>query len=315
MALFDRLRRIAGIATEQDIAQMLASRDAMHRSSDPCDRFGAAFGDFVHHLDAREARAQSKIIRDSNVAWPAAPQLRWEAAARIGREYGKELVTKRLAEVNEAELARAVNAQALGEAVAEMRTRTFNPKATTSIEDVVKDKAREITHHVHAFLSHGRIAEFNARALTNALLDLPNLAIEARLAEDVAEFLPGPKSRDRGAWLKDAHRTRLAMAQTGLLSAQATVRAAREANTMTRLRIGAIAGFDRAEAEASGPEERRALLEAAKRRIFVLAYGSLEAQPDASIKDTLLRDNPRTGKDSAPANLEMHEAAPGLEVS
>lgn len=293
MGFFDPLRRAVGIATREEVADAYANRKPMMASQDPCDRFGAAFADFLQHLDARQANAQSRIVRNSGIEWPSAPHLRWDAAARIGREYGKELITKRLASLNDAALARAVNAHALGEAVTEMGERTYNPNAKTSIEDVVKDKARDLTHCVHAFLSFGRIAEFNARAQANALLFTPNDLLEGRLAQDVAEFLPGPDGQERGEWLMEAHRTRLAMAQTGLLGAEATVAAAIEARGIVQLRIGAIAAIDRRAAEEAGPSERVKMLEAAKRKIFLLAYGSVHPGTDSRIKDSVLLESPR----------------------
>ncbi len=274
-------------------ANVGSPRSAMMRSQDPCDRFAVAFADLLEHLDVRQANAQSRIIRNSDIAWPTAPHLRWQAAARIGRQYGQELITKRLVSVNDPALAQAVNAYALGEAVAEIGARTYNPGAKTSIEDVVRDKAREFCNCVNAFISIGRVAEFNARALTNALLETPNEALEMRLARDVAEFLPGPKGHDRGEWLMEALRTRFAMVHTGLLSPRATVEAAVEAHRLTQLRIGAMATIDHEAAAKADPAERARMLEAAKRKIFLLAYGSVTPPADSSLKDSLLIEGQR----------------------
>lgn len=296
MGIFDPLRRAVGIATAAEIEKAEAERSRMVRSGDPSDRFGVAFANAVGHLDAKSANAQSKAVRESDVEWPSDPHLRWNAAARIGARYGRDLIGRRLSTTADPALAEAVNAHALGEAASEMGQRRYDAHSRTSVEDVLRQKADGITDAVHAYISYGRVSETNARAQTTALAYVPNEAIEARLRKDVSEFMPGPAGVDRQEWIMEATRTRMAMARQGLLSPAATVQAALDARDVTQMRLGAIATIDRETADKASPDERMSMLDATRRETFILTYGSPVPGRDATSKDAVLLGVPSSGR-------------------
>jgi len=288
MGFFDPLRRAIGIPTDGDLQSARSERERMTKSEDPSDRFGAAFGDILQDLSAKEANIRSRAVQRSDTEWPSDPQLRWQAAAKIGRKYGQDLTNRRLAGVTDPGLAQAINARALAEAATAMSRSKYNADDQIALEDVLESRSRDITSSVHALISFGRAAELNARAQADALEHSPNKAVEDRLAHDVSEFMPGPERAERGQWLMEAFQTRMAMAQKGLLSPKATVDAAIDARTIANMKIGPIAMIKRRDAEQASPEERSAMVKAAKRETFIMTYRTSTAHADPSVKESVM---------------------------
>lgn len=271
MALLNPLFRAFGMSGSEDIENARKERAAMEASQDPADRFAMALANRVKDMGQGGA---SRVLHEmGHGEWPSDPDLRWRTAAIAAKGVADRALSTPLQNMDGG-LSRATATRA----IEDVTRAVSRPGAVNGVNGLISDTTAETRRQVLAFMSYGKAAEQNAMGQTTALLARPDPAAEERLAADVAEFSQRGTG-DRANWLLQAHRTRLAMAQSGLLSADRTVDAAMEAARIAPQAEGALAPYDRARAGVTDPQRRRAILETMQERTRTSAYGAAGAFP------------------------------------
>lgn len=271
MALLNPLFRAFGMSDSEDIENARKERLAMEASQDPADRFAVALATRVKDMGQGGA---SRVLHEmGHGEWPSDPDLRWRAAAIAAKGVADRALSTPLQNMDGG-LSRATTTRV----IEDVTKAVSGTGPINGVNGMIADTTVDTRRQVLAFMSYGKAAEQNAMGQATALLATPDATMEERLAADVAEFAPRGTG-DRATWLLQANRTRLAMAQSGLLPPERTVEAAMEAARTSKLAEGALAPYDRAKAGTNDPQRRRALLDSMQDRTRTSAYGAAGVLP------------------------------------
>lgn len=265
MAILDPFRKAFGMPTPEDLEAARVDRDRVRASDEPRDMFAAAVADRV--MEMPQGAASRVLPGLGDAEWPTDVDLRWKAAADASRRLADEALSRPVANMDR-DLGRATVDRGLAESAMMLSAsgRPENaPKLLASTTDAVRDD-------VLSFMSYGPAAEHNAAEQTRFVRTMPEA--EAGLRRDVSEFLESPRGEADDAWTLRATRMRLAMAQTGLLSADRTVEAAVEASQMGAPVQGALAPYDRRAAGTMDLAARKTTMIGHQDRTMVATYGA-----------------------------------------
>ena len=259
MPMFDNFRRAFGIPTSVELGEARRARDILERSEIPQDKFARAVADVISHMPAHEAERALPALRGKQ--WPQEEEMRWTMAAHTAREVAEESILKPVPHVDSS-LSKAIGEGALLQA-AERFTKLaqYRLEPQDNAQSVLDESRHSVAHHVHSFMSTGHAAEHNARHQAITMNAAPGQREWYDLRRDVEGLVGQPTSSTMREWTLEAARTRIAMAQTGVLSPGRTVRAAMDAAGQGHQIHGPIAQTpNRLAASQLQGEERLALI-------------------------------------------------------